>query len=574
MRLAVAAACAVRSWRRENLAKAISRYLIGSVVVLLCGGSGLGHAEESVFGSLIGEWNHIDTGQNIEVRKSGDIWQTRGAMARGKDAVIDHGGNFAFEGIEGDRPFRCVYYITFLSNGRANWRNVFQDGTTCPAGIYEQVPGRLLTDSLAVVAFTGPQGGPFSPAESAVRLGAEGFGFRWATQGQTPDWVKVTPTQGDIADNDSVQVTVGLLAGANKKTPGVYDAGIRFKSRGQTIERIVRLTVTEQASEAERAWPAVKDSTSVAVLEDFIRRYGDSIYGTLARERLEVLKKNPCTAAASLPTTLASSRPAQPLSTAEECALQPKDVFQECDKCPEMVMIPAGGFTMGSPANELGRFGDEGPQHSVTIGKAFAAGRYAVTFDEWDACVADGGCNGYKPKDEGWGRARRPVVNVSWSDAMQYVAWLSKKTGKPYRLLSETEREYATRAGSTTPFWFGASILPSQASYDGSYAYGSGPKGEHRQKTLAVDAFPPNAAGLYQVHGNVWEWVEDCYHSDYTGAPADGAAWTSGDCSRRVLRGGAWYTPPGDLRSATRGRVATDYRAGSIGFRVARTLAP
>jgi formylglycine-generating enzyme required for sulfatase activity len=572
MRLVAAAVCAVRFWQGGNPVKAVGRYLVSMVIVLLCGGPG--HAEESVFGSLVGEWNHLATGENIEVRPNGDVWQTRGAMARGKDAVIDHGGNFAFEGTENSQPFRCVYYITFLANGKSNWKNVFQDGTTCPAGIYEQVPGRLTTDSLAVLTFTGPQGGPFAPDDAQVRLLAEGFGFHWSTQGNVPDWVNIKPSQGDIGDNDSAQVALGLLPGAKKKAPGIYDAAIKFRSGGHSIERILRLVVTEQAGEAERAWAAVKDTTSRLVLEDYIKRYGDSIFGTLARDRLEALKKNPCAESASSAPAALSSRSAQPLSAAEECALKPRDIFKECEKCPEMVMVPAGGFTMGSPPNEEGRFEDEGPQHSVSIGKSFAAGRFAVTFEEWDACVADGGCSLYQPKDEGWGRGRRPVVNVSWNDAAQYVTWLAKKTGKSYGLLSEAEREYAARAGTTTPFWFGSSIVASQASYDGSYGYGKGPKGEHRQMTFPVDAFPPNAAGLYQVHGNVWEWVEDCYHEDYTGAPADGSAWTSGDCSRRVMRGGSWVTPPRDLRSAGRGRVSADYRVGSIGFRVGRMLTP
>ena len=145
----------------------------------------------------------------------------------------------------------------------------------------------------------------------------------------------------------------------------------------------------------------------------------------------------------------------------------------------------------------------------------------------WDACVAAGGCNGYKPGDQGWGR-RRPVINVSWDDAKAYVAWLSRATGKPYRLLSEAEREYVTRAGTTTPFWWRPSITTSQANYDGaSYSIGF-MKCEYRKQTLPVNSFQPNPWGLYQVLGNVWEWTEDCWHDSYAGAPADGSAWTSG----------------------------------------------
>src|SRR5262249_4374646 len=152
----------------------------------------------------------------------------------------------------------------------------------------------------------------------------------------------------------------------------------------------------------------------------------------------------------------------------------------------------------------------------------------------------------------GWGRGRLPVINVNWDDAASYLNWLSRKTGKRYRLLSEAEREYVARAGATTAFWWGNSISPAQANYDGNYIYDGGPKGESRHKTVSVDSFQPNAWGLYQMHGNVREWIEDCYHESYVGAPSDGSAWTSGACSQRVLRGGAWNFFPKDLRSASR----------------------
>jgi formylglycine-generating enzyme required for sulfatase activity len=208
----------------------------------------------------------------------------------------------------------------------------------------------------------------------------------------------------------------------------------------------------------------------------------------------------------------------------------------------------------------------------VTIGKAFAVGKFAVTFDEWETCVADGGCNGYRPADQGWGRGQRPVIRVSWDDAKAYEAWLSGKTGKAYRLLSESEREYVTRAGSTTPFWWGSSTSTGQANYDGTSTYGK--QGEYRKETVPVDSFQPNSFGLYQVHGNVWEWTEDCYHDSYNGAPLDGSAWTTGDCSRRVLRGGSWVDPPKNLRSAYRLRFITDFRSLIFGFRLRRTLTP
>jgi formylglycine-generating enzyme required for sulfatase activity len=246
--------------------------------------------------------------------------------------------------------------------------------------------------------------------------------------------------------------------------------------------------------------------------------------------------------------------------------------FKDCPDCPEMVIAPAGSFTMGSPDSEPERYSVEGPQHKVTISTPFAVGKFAVTFAEWDACVAAGGCGGYKPSDSGWGRGDRPVINVSWDDAKAYAGWLSTKTGKSYRLLSEAEREYVTRAGTATPFWWGSSITPDQANYDGNYVYAGGSKGEYRQRTLPVKSFKPNPWGLYQVHGNVWEWVQDCWVDSYKDAPSDGSARATGDCARRVLRGGSWGDYPRNLRSAYRFRFSPDSRYNYLGFRLARTL--
>lgn len=257
-----------------------------------------------------------------------------------------------------------------------------------------------------------------------------------------------------------------------------------------------------------------------------------------------------------------------PSAIAEEVS-RPRHSFKECDKCPEMMMIPAGNFVMGSPDDEKSRANNEGPQHRVTFARPFAVGRFAVTLEEWDECVADGGCNGYSPSDGGWGRGRRPVIYVSWNDAKTYVHWLSHKTGKAYRLLTEAEREYVTRAGTATPYWWGAAISRQQA----NYYDGAGSGREDRQQTLPVDSFQPNPWGLYQVHGNVWEWTEDCYHDDYRGAPSDGSAWTSGDCGNRVIRGGSWTDLPENLRASSRASASAGDWDGLEGFRVARALA-
>ena len=243
--------------------------------------------------------------------------------------------------------------------------------------------------------------------------------------------------------------------------------------------------------------------------------------------------------------------------------LRPGRVFRDCPDCPEMVVVPAGSFMMGSNA-----YSSEKPIHRVRIAKPFAVGKYEVTFAEWDACASDGGCGGRRPADNGWGRDRRPVINVSWRDAKAYVRWLSRKTGKRYRLLSESEWEYATRAGTTTRYSWGDEVGHNRANCDGC-----GSRWDDKQ-TAPVGSFPANGFGLHDMHGNVWEWMEDCWNKSYAGAPADGSARTGGDCGERVLRGGSWIGTPGNLRSAFRFWSSTGIRFNFIGFRVARTLTP
>ena len=244
--------------------------------------------------------------------------------------------------------------------------------------------------------------------------------------------------------------------------------------------------------------------------------------------------------------------------------LEAGDVFRDCDACPEMVVVPAGSYMMGSEEGSS----DEEPVHRVTIAQPFAVGKYEVTFAEWEACVAGGGCNGYRPQDVGWGRGRRPVINVSWNDAQAYVQWLSKKTGETYRLLSEAEWEYVARAGTTTRYTWGDEIGQNRANCDGC-----GSRWDNEQ-TAPVGRFAANAFGLHDVHGNVWEWTGDCGNGSYAGAPSDGSAWQSGECSRRVLRGGSWFDAPRDLRSAFRYWDSAGLRVDVVGFRLARTLTP
>jgi formylglycine-generating enzyme required for sulfatase activity len=251
--------------------------------------------------------------------------------------------------------------------------------------------------------------------------------------------------------------------------------------------------------------------------------------------------------------------------------------FRDCPNCPEMVVVPAGEFLMGSPESERGRGKDEGPQRKVVFAQPFAVGKFEVTFAEWDQCTAENGCK-HKPGDESWGRGRRPVINVSWDDAKEYVAWLTRKTGKPYRLLTEAEWEYAARgvtsaSGPHPPFSTGQTINYRQANYDANFKYGvGGQQGVYRQKTMDVGTFPKNAFGLHDMHGNVWEWVEDCYKDSYAGAPTDGSAVQQRDCSLRILRGGSWNYYPRLLRAAYRYATAPGVRTEYAGFRVARAL--
>jgi len=271
------------------------------------------------------------------------------------------------------------------------------------------------------------------------------------------------------------------------------------------------------------------------------------------------------------PYMLAEFRP-HVLSLDREQALKPKDRFRECAKdCPEMVVVAAGEFMMGRSGTES-RNPRELPQHRVVFAKPFAASRFEVTFDEWEACVAYGDCEPHV-SDANFGRGQRPVINVSWDDAQRFAAWLSRMTGKTYRLLTEAEWEYAARAGTQTAYFWGNEIGKGNANCNGCGSQWD------KQQTAPVGSFPPNEFGLHDMHGNVWEWVEDCRHSNhgnnYNGAPPDGSAWTAGgDCTRRITRGGSWTNIPVFLRSANRDWLFRYFRSDMLGFRVGRTLGP
>jgi formylglycine-generating enzyme required for sulfatase activity len=378
-----------------------------------------------------------------------------------------------------------------------------------------------------------------------------------------------------------------------------------------------------ELTDAAREWARV-DKASLAELETFARRQPTSPEADYARARIGDLKKTQVTSSApqqpttmggllrceshpdrpaceldancswadnriqcerksgSLTTALIESSPSMKKKSDPTCmgvealvgsemrCLKPGDSFKDCPECPEMVVVPAGSFVMGSPPSEAGREALEGPQHTITITGPLALGKFEVTFEEWDACVAAGDCK-HRPDDNGWGRGRRPVIDVSWDDIYrEFMPWFSSKTGRTYRLLSEAEWEYAARAGSRNKYTWGNDIGKNRAN-----CTGCGSKWDKKQ-TAPVGSFAANAFGLHDMHGNVNEWVHDCWHGDYVGAPTDGSVWDKDNAACkyhfRVTRGGSWYFPPESARSATRMTPFPTVRTNYLGFRVARTL--
>jgi formylglycine-generating enzyme required for sulfatase activity len=379
------------------------------------------------------------------------------------------------------------------------------------------------------------------------------------------------------------------LAGAGPHGAGAPPAGTAPSGSGP-------------GTEAALVWRDIQATTSLAVLDEFIRHYGNApVYGALARSRRDQIAAAAVTPPPTPPP--APLRPDTPLTAAQERGLKPKDTFRECENCPEMVVVPAGAFTMGSPDSESQRDSDEGPQHTVTIPRPFAAGKLHVTVDQFAAFVRETGysastkcykfastkTSGGSWRDPGFVQeGSHPVVCINWDDAKAYVAWLAKKTDKPYRLLSEAEFEYAAR-GRTSPgayprFWFGndesdicrngnGADQKARDSIPEAKNWTVAPCNDGYAYTSPAGHYTANAFGLYDMAGNAWQWLEDCWHSDYNGAPADGSPWTT-TCSGsgRVVRGGSWYYSPWSLRAAR--RVRDTVEDSGIGVRVARTLKP
>ena len=356
----------------------------------------------------------------------------------------------------------------------------------------------------------------------------------------------------------------GLLSDFVFREPGPEPADVV----GSPSEDVPVVAMLEQEN---LFWESIVDSEDPLDFEAYLSQFPSGVYAPLARNRAAALRQ-----AAEDAERLAAQRRAEAerraAEDAERLAAQrqaeaerraPGTVFQDCDDCPELVVIPSGRFRMGCVSGRDCR-DDERPVHQVEV-SSFALGKYEVTFEEYERFSRATGRN--RPNDRGWGRGGRPVINVSLDDGVAYVAWLSEQTGEEYRLPSESEWEYAARAGTTTWYSWGQDIGRNRANCGGC-----GSNWDNEQ-TAPVGSFAANAWGLHDMHGNVWEWVADCWHENYAQAPGDGTAWTRGvDCGHRVLRGGSWFIAPVNLRSANRGRNIAGVRNGNIGFRVVRTL--
>jgi formylglycine-generating enzyme required for sulfatase activity len=347
------------------------------------------------------------------------------------------------------------------------------------------------------------------------------------------------------------------LAKAEQRARQAQAEAAEWKGKAEAAERArVQAEVAEWKSKAEAAERArVQAEQSAPAAQDCRAKAASQ-----AAQIADLARK---------PTQCPSAPPQAPT------AALPRDLPKACAECPEMVELPPGEFLMGSSGIEKERDADEGPQHKVKIGYRLAMGKYEVTFAEWDACEAANKC---PHADHSWSRDRHPVVNVSWGDAQTYIHWLNDKTGQNYRLPSEAEWEYAARAGTTTPFSIGLCITTAQANYDGRSDYsGCVATTGWLKQTQLVGHYPPNPWHLFDMHGNVQEWTQDCYHENYNNAPGNGFAWGGGEnCAGgwRVLRGGSWFNDPRDLRSANRYWFVTDSRLNFVGFRLARTLKP
>ena len=420
---------------------------------------------------------------------------------------------------------------------------------------------------------------------------AEGTEAIAAAARQRAEWLRSWEdmrNSGDVSALESFSAQVDDPT-FKRRIQGQILAAIRSASDVHALRQYIRQFPGGGAvQEAQRriavlsTWSQIEASDDLSLFEKFLAQTSDAELADLAKDRIIGLI-NDSTDAEHLKRYVEEHPGGIGVQAAEyrivllgkmrESQQEAHRTFQDCPRCPQMVVIPASSFTMGSPEFEAGRSRDEGPRRRVAIKQAFAMSVHETTFEEWDACLADGRCNGWEPPAP-WGRGKMPVVNVSRFDVEAYAAWLNRTIGtQKYRLPSEAEWEYAARANSTAPFNLGATVLPTQANFNGrSSGYKLDRNILFRRKTTEVGTFPRNAFDLYDTHGNVAEWVSDCWHEDYTNAPKDGASWGNTPCRYGIVRGGSWQSKLSDLRLANRQRTTPGERQDFVGFRVARDL--
>lgn len=351
------------------------------------------------------------------------------------------------------------------------------------------------------------------------------------------------------------------LTGAFYFTPGAA-------ANQQAQEQNAAPATTPQPSAEMVFWQSIRGNNDPALFRAYLAKYPQGEFALIAKVKMDALEKGgkqkatQTAAIANIPRVTSG---------------QNFKVFKDCSDCPEMVSLPTGVFTMGANNGNS----SERPVHEVEIVEPFAIGKYEITFEQYAKCVEDEFCQ-HRPSNEGWGAEDRPVINVSYRDTQVFINWLRDRTGENYRLPTEAEWEYAAKAGSSKPRWWGdnADGACQYANVHDKYSRSSNSiSGSYHRcsdgfaKTAAVGSFRPNPFGLSDMIGNVWEWTAGCWHKNFEGAPDDGSKWEDdGDCSKRVLKGGAWAGPPMMSRATSRIPGGARKRRNTIGFRVARTL--
>ena len=501
-----------------------------------------------------------------------------GLDARSPAAVVSNGVELraVLQAMRGPRDGRLNLVIldTCLSNPFS--ADMTADTSALPGNTvvaYATAPGGFAADGARHGVYTNAW---LHALDSAPSLALADLLQRVAAQVRDATGGKQTPWLASSLPQPSLMMADGQSAARDNPVVTLHSRGILPKDSSEQYE----ITF----------WNSIKDSNYPGDYEAYLKAYPNGRFATLAHARIERLRAAATSNAPSVATPAAPSaapapqavRPTPPAVTPAPkptasaappaappaAALAQKPVThalvagesRDCATCPIMIAVPAGSFSMGSSTDDP----SEKPVHHVTIGAPFAIGKYEVTVDQWNACVAANACQKLTPESNT--NKAAPARDLSWDDAQQYVKWLSKTTGKPYRLPTEAEWEYADRGGTTTAYWWGEQMRKGNANCKDC--------GDpwHKEGPETAGSFAPNPLGLYDMNGSVWEWTADCWHNSYQGAPTDGRAWDSPGCDMRVIRGGSWREGGGYMLSATRFKYSAGVRQSQDGFRIVKDL--